>query len=73
MTDIQVQVKGDKPERVFLDATAQYRRECATALYMEQISDIARSGYPDDQKICYVRIILNNWRSRMAQIDAGLY
>ena len=70
---MSVQVKSGKPERAKLSPIDQARREASTARHMEQITEIANSGYPDDQKISYIRIILFNWRSRMSIIDAGGY
>lgn len=70
---MSVQVKGDIEETPDQAGEPETRRRLATALYMRQIEGIARSGYPDDQKISYVRLALYNWRSRMQQIDAGLY
>jgi len=66
-------VKGDIDETPDQVGQPETRRRLATALYMKQIESIAASGYPDDQKISYVRLALHNWRTRMAQIDAGLY
>lgn len=70
---MNVQVKGSRVDRPVLTREGQARREAATAYWMEKIANITDSGYPDDQKIAYIRIIMHNWRSRMAQIDAGLF